>query len=354
MRWEAVHLPGAPRAALSAELRSALLAGGALLPAVEERLLLRWPPLKPRPTSQSARTARWRAEVRRQWQGVALSPAPAPAPPAPVGLAWQVPSEAEVPEVPEVSEVVATEVADPGCVDLSQSAEPGLASLAAQEFAREMVQRALRRRTLQSGLDRSAWPRLRVPVDSRAWPKAWADAWPEALSRCIADLRPQGPRQAVEVVAVRSIEEELRLICGSRGQVPGRSHGHTLPAIGSMRCLQWYGELAAVAEHLGEASGACWVLEFALAPPADDKAAEVLAKSIQGHLARPLCATTREPRIAAVHGAVVHREAEVWSLGQLVPRQVSRIFAWPPRRDLTLPQRAVLRANPNAQWAQPR
>ena len=149
----------------------------------------------------------------------------------------------------------------------------------------------------------------------------------------LADLRPQGPRQPVEVVAVRALEEELSIIAGSREKVLGHSK-EPLPAVGSRQCMQWYGDLVSIIDQeallFNQSSLDCWVVEFALPPPAAEAEATQLAQTIQSHLGRPLSSVP-----------------EIWSLRDLVPRQVNRIFAWPGECNLRLARRKVLKANPN-------
>ncbi|CAE7248289.1 unnamed protein product [Symbiodinium natans] len=153
----------------------------------------------------------------------------------------------------------------------------------------ELVAASLRRRALQSG-SRMTWPRVRLPVTAQAM-RRFGDAWPEVLARCISNLRPEGPAQPVEVVAVRPLEAELLALAESREKVQCRIGEDSLPAVGSLCCMQWYGDLVSMLDqealslNMSEASLGCWVVELALQPPADCDDAKALAESISQHLA---------------------------------------------------------------------
>eukprot|EP00931_Biecheleriopsis_adriatica_P020328 TRINITY_DN13623_c2_g1_i1.p1 TRINITY_DN13623_c2_g1~~TRINITY_DN13623_c2_g1_i1.p1 ORF type:complete len:452 (-),score=77.66 TRINITY_DN13623_c2_g1_i1:56-1411(-) len=216
----------------------------------------------------------------------------------------------------------------------------------------EMVAQTLRKRVVESGTSRSTWPRVRLPVRA-SFMARFGDDWPEALCRCIGRLRPDAPMMPMEVVAVRSLDEELTLISDSRQKVACREGAEPLPAIGSCDAMKWYGDLASIVDqeaqllNVTETNSGCWVVEIALTPPASDQDAADLAHTLRRHLGRPLASSTDASRIVAVQGRDSDLE-KVWHLREVVPRQVSRIFSWPARQEAAegSHQRAVLKANP--------
>jgi hypothetical protein len=160
---------------------------------------------------------------------------------------------------------------------------------------------------------------------------------------------------AIEVVAVRSLEEELVLLSDSREKVLGQPHpteadsdspAGLLPSIGNVQCLQWYGDLSAIADqealrfNLSEPGSNCWVVEIALAPPAQPPLAEDLAAALRERLGQPISTAMANPEAST---------EKVWHLREVVPKQVSRVFAWPARPtngEAALRERTILRANP--------
>ncbi|CAE7394174.1 unnamed protein product, partial [Symbiodinium pilosum] len=248
---------------------------------------------------------------------------------------------AESGPAPEALESLEPEHEKPGCQQgAAQANDKGTRDSNTDEAGtlapNDFVAAALRRRALQSG-SRAAWPRVRLPVMVRAMLR-FGESWPEALSRCLSNLQPEGPAQPVEVVSVRSLEKELLDLASSREEVRCRGGKDVLPAIGSICCMQWYGDLVSIMDeeaqwlNASEASLGCWVVELALEPPADCNDAKQLAESITRHLARPLTSSTDPPRVVAVEGKVFPpRMDRLFNLREVVPRHVRRVFAWPGR-----------------------
>eukprot|EP00439_Symbiodinium_sp_Y106_P079077 s392_g17.t2 len=269
-RWEAVCLPGTRRRADRAGDRAGLLAGGALIPVVGEPLHL-------------PHYCRHCPGVRKP-QGRITFRRPLEKP--------QVFTEAQKfeqfepePVVEGTSAAAVSEVAAP---PRDQELESPVAVANSASAPADLVASRLRRRVLQSG-SRRTWPRVRLPVTTEAM-RRFGDDWPEALARCIAKLRPEAPANPVEVVAVRPLKMEL---AEGREKVHCRAGGGALPAVGSLCCMQWYGDLSSMVEACLD----CWVVELALEPPADCSDAKALAK-------RPLTSSTDPPRVVAVEGKV--------------------------------------------------
>jgi len=143
----------------------------------------------------------------------------------------------------------------------------------------------------------------------------------------------------IEVVALRSREEEMagfevrpRTYCSPHHIVGATAdRGATIPAVGSLKHMQWYGELACVQDPMV-------VLELALAPSVDvPRFLSVLCQRL----------TRREG------ASLSRRDATASALSEVVPRQVARLYEWPPeavpgeaRRD-----RHTVRGNPPVGWA---
>jgi len=110
-------------------------------------------------------------------------------------------------------------------------------------------------------------------------------------------------------------------------------------------CSVCSGDLSAIADqealhfNLSKPSN-CWVVEIALAPPAQASSAEDLAATLREGLGQPISTAMADPKVST---------EKVWHLRELVPKQVSRIFAWPARPtsgEDALRERTILRANP--------
>ncbi|CAE7736939.1 unnamed protein product [Symbiodinium sp. CCMP2456] len=332
-RWEAVCLPGlrrseGPSRAHADRDRSGLLAGGALIPVVAEPLLLRR-------HCPGQRKLQGRISFKQPLEKPQKIEAQAQAKFEPEPAQMEAPQKAVL-EAGEGNSATAPREEELGSLPLTANSS---------STPTDLVATTLRRRVLQSG-SRRTWPRVRLPVTAEAMQR-FGDEWPEALARCIAKLRPEAPAKPVEVVAVRPLKMELLDLAEGREEVQCRAGGGALPAVGSVCCMQWYGDLSSMVEACLD----CWVVELALEPPADCNDAKALAECISQHLARPLTSSTDPPRVVAAEGKVFPpRVDRLFNLREVVPRELRRVFAWPGRLEpveAQLRPRQILRPNPD-------
>lgn len=196
--------------------------------------------------------------------------------------------------------------------------------------ARAHVDEQVRHQVVVQRRDYSAWPRVRVPVHSEFIERLGAH-WILALRHWLAAI-PELDLEVghVEVVAVRMRDEELAdfeqlecLGCKPHPRQHAADHGATIPAVGSLQHMQWYGELAGVQEPVS-------VVELALAPR------RVNAASFLHVLCRRLSRRT-PPNGRGGHVGLAsdrkfsHHDVAGISTSDIFPRQVKRIYEWPPQ-----------------------
>jgi len=201
----------------------------------------------------------------------------------------------------------------------------------------------------------SSWPRVRVPVRAcfvEQFGLEWVLALRERLVNC---LEIHGDIGLLELVAVCTAEEELERF-RQRPLVPCKPHHEVgaaadqnaeIPCLGSLQDTQWYGELMGITE-------AFWVVELALSPCMDAlKFAQNLSRELSWPSRAPRPALGSAPLPGGRQPSTVRQRPKTGSrlhLNEIIPRQASRVYVWPPT---VVPgeskrERHVLRENPLA------
>lgn len=213
--------------------------------------------------------------------------------------------------------------------------------------ARAHVDEQVRHQVVVQRRDYSAWPRVRVPVRSTFIQRLGAH-WSLALRHWLAAI-PELDLEIghVEVVAIRTRDEELVGFehrdcsdCRPHPHQHAADHSATIPAVGSLQHMQWYGEITGVQEAIS-------VVELAFLPGRVNTASFL----------RVLCRRLNRRMLPDGRGGqagfsserqLSHHDVSEMSTSDIFPRQVTRIYEWPAQAvpgDTRKP-RHVLRENP--------
>lgn len=224
----------------------------------------------------------------------------------------------------------------------------------------EHVSELVKQQVVVQGRDYYSWPRVRLPVCT-GFIERFGLEWIPTLRQRLAGFVQQGATASIiEVVAVRTREDEMNrfeeastrrlVMCQPNHSVTTTAdHAATVPTIGNHQSMKWYGELACIQEPF-------WIVELAVSSCTN---ATSLIQGLHRELnGRTLSvASTRVFKnvgpVDGFHGlsrpsAYLHAKNPALHLNDIVPRQLTRVFEWPPEpvHGEDKKERHMLRSNP--------